>query len=256
MNCEEAQVLVDDELDKTLKGWRKKHLDLHLSRCAMCRALFATTRAEHARWFRALNEPAARHRLPSSFVARLPAICATRPQRWRRQLTCLRRIAALLAMAGTLVGVAFAAKIGLTASPVDYNEEEDASPVKVPTDGSSSVTEDLEMRDDSSWKGNAMTNDRLLKRTRTVAITLAATGALASSGTAAALLSEFEGVVSYPMTFASQCTSTPQKFLSRASTRGSDGVGTFLSRYRTTETSPAVASFDSTEPSGFVLIIR
>lgn len=79
---------------------------------------------------------------------------------------------------------------------------------------------------------------------------------MAASEAAGLASGDFEGVVTHPTTFASQATSIAHVFLSRTSTYGTAGTDTFLSRFCTKGDSLALASFNSTEPTGFTLILR
>ena len=79
MNCQETRGLFEDALDRSLSGGVKRKFDLHLSRCRACRDLYAAEQAEHARWFRAMNdESLPRHALPGDFANRLVASFAVR----------------------------------------------------------------------------------------------------------------------------------------------------------------------------------
>ena len=73
MNCKEAIELAEEAIDKDLPRAVKRRLDLHLSRCEFCRRLFEAERAEHVRWFRIFNDPAAMRSLPPGFADRLVA---------------------------------------------------------------------------------------------------------------------------------------------------------------------------------------
>ena len=100
MNCMEAQALVDDALDASLAGKRKRALELHLSRCDACRAFFAYEREERRRWFQAMNDPDARRCLPAGFAAGFLETMSAKhamPQRKWAFLRVFRRIAAALA---------------------------------------------------------------------------------------------------------------------------------------------------------------
>lgn len=75
MNCQEARELIEDALDKRLTGCVKRKFDLHLTHCRDCRRFYEAEQAEHARWFRAMNDTAAEppHPLPPDFADRLVA---------------------------------------------------------------------------------------------------------------------------------------------------------------------------------------
>ena len=75
MNCQETRELIEDALDKRLTGGVKRKFDLHLTHCQNCRRFYEAEQAEHARWFRAMNDIAADppHKLPPDFADRLVA---------------------------------------------------------------------------------------------------------------------------------------------------------------------------------------
>ena len=77
MNCQETRKLFEDALDRRLSGGVKRRLDLHLARCRDCRKFYEAEQAEHARWFRAMNDAEAEppHSLPPDFADRLVAAC-------------------------------------------------------------------------------------------------------------------------------------------------------------------------------------
>lgn len=96
MNCKDAIELAEEAIDKDLPRAVKRRLDLHLSRCESCRRLFEAERAEHVRWFRIFNDPAAMHSLPQGFEDRLVAAahvarCGfwSRIPRWAKIAACL-----------------------------------------------------------------------------------------------------------------------------------------------------------------------
>ena len=117
MNCQEARKLVEDALDRRVAGSAKRKLDLHLSRCGECRALYATERAEHSRWFRAMNDTAAEppHPLPADFAERLVAAVlandsAHMSQRGWRWLS-IPKWALIAASLALMAGFVFAATV-------------------------------------------------------------------------------------------------------------------------------------------------
>ena len=116
MNCMEARALVEDALDKSLAGSRKRALDLHLSRCDDCRAFFDFERKEHRRWFQAMNEPEARRHLPEGFaddfIVRMTADHA-KPQRIWAFARMFRRIAAVLVAMLIFAGLSYAAVVAV-----------------------------------------------------------------------------------------------------------------------------------------------
>ena len=109
MNCKEAIDLAEEAMDKDLPRAVKRRLDLHLSRCESCRRLFEAERAEHVRWFRIFNDPAAMRSLPPGFADRLAAsVRSARPGFWFRIPRWLKRAACLALL---LSGVAYAAVV-------------------------------------------------------------------------------------------------------------------------------------------------
>ena len=116
MNCMEAQALVEDALDESLAGGRKRALDLHLSRCDACRAFFAAEKDEHRRWFRAMNDPAVCRRLPEGFAEEFLASLAhgkAAPQKRWAFVGMFRRIAAVLAAMLLFAGLSYAAAVAV-----------------------------------------------------------------------------------------------------------------------------------------------
>ncbi|MBQ6328693.1 MAG: zf-HC2 domain-containing protein [Kiritimatiellae bacterium] len=114
MNCMEVRALVEDALDESLAGSRRRALDLHLSRCDACRAFFDAERAEHRRWFLAMNEPMARRWLPQGFAEGFLAEVAERhakPQRRWAFLAAFRRVAAVLVAMAIFAGLVYAAAV-------------------------------------------------------------------------------------------------------------------------------------------------
>ena len=116
MNCMETRALVEDALDETLSGNQKRALDLHLSRCDVCRAFFAAEKDEHRRWFRAMNDPAACRRLPEGFAEEFLASLAhgkVAPQKRWAFVGMFRRIAAVLAAMLLFAGLSYAAAVAV-----------------------------------------------------------------------------------------------------------------------------------------------
>ncbi|MBR3820726.1 MAG: zf-HC2 domain-containing protein, partial [Kiritimatiellae bacterium] len=127
MNCMETRALVEDALDETLSGNQKRALDLHLSRCDGCRAYFAAERNEHRRWFKAMNEPYARRRLPDGFADNFVAAIANAnavPQRRWAFVGLFRRIAAVVAAMLLFAGLSYAAVVAV--DELGGSEEEKA----------------------------------------------------------------------------------------------------------------------------------
>ena len=112
----EAQALVEDALDESLAGGRKRALDLHLSRCDACRAFFAAEKEEHRRWFGAMNDPAVCRRLPEGFAEGFLASLAhgkVAPQKRWAFVGMFRRIAAVLAAMLLFAGLSYAAAVAV-----------------------------------------------------------------------------------------------------------------------------------------------
>ena len=121
MNCQETRKLFEDALDRRLSGGVKRRLDLHLARCRDCRKFYEAEQAEHARWFRAMNDAEAEppHSLPPDFADRLVAAVAANEAKVKASFFCrlrlpkwLKRVACLAVL---LFGVAFAATVVVNA---------------------------------------------------------------------------------------------------------------------------------------------
>ena len=67
MNCQECRSLVERFLDHALTGFTKRKVNLHLSRCADCRAYFDRRRQNQALAYRALNAALVGTHLPEGF---------------------------------------------------------------------------------------------------------------------------------------------------------------------------------------------
>jgi predicted anti-sigma-YlaC factor YlaD len=112
----EARALVEDVLDESLAGGLKRALNLHISRCDACRTFFAAEKEEHSRWFRAMNEPTARHNLPDRFTEDFIASFAVAKIVPRKRWVIagmFRRIAAALAAMLLFVGLSYAAAVAV-----------------------------------------------------------------------------------------------------------------------------------------------
>ena len=128
MNCMEARALVEDALDESLAGSRKRALDLHLSRCDACRAFLGMECSEHRRWFLAMNEQTARRRLPQGFVEGFLAVVAERhakPLRRWAFLAAIRRVAAVVLAMAAFAGLVYAAASGLRGTEAANQDRED-----------------------------------------------------------------------------------------------------------------------------------
>ena len=73
MNCQECRSLVERFLDHALTGFAKRKVNLHLSRCASCRAYFDRRKQNQALAYRALNAALADMHLPEGFADRFRA---------------------------------------------------------------------------------------------------------------------------------------------------------------------------------------
>lgn len=73
MNCQECRSLVERFLDHALTGFAKRKVNLHLSRCASCRAYFDRRKQNQALAYRALNAAFAGECLPKDFAGRFLA---------------------------------------------------------------------------------------------------------------------------------------------------------------------------------------
>jgi len=112
LNCQEARNLVEHVIDRNLSGGVKRRFDLHLSRCEECRAFFAAERAEHQRWFRAVNSPEGpRHSLPPDFADRLAAAVVAHAALHRPFFLRRPRWALLAASLALMAGFVFAAVV-------------------------------------------------------------------------------------------------------------------------------------------------
>ena len=107
MNCQECRSLVERFLDHALTGFAKRKVNLHLSRCADCRAYFDRRRENQALAYRALNAALADTHLPEGFADRFRAAHIV-PERRFRMFRLGRRwkTAAALAAMVTFVGLA------------------------------------------------------------------------------------------------------------------------------------------------------
>ena len=132
MNCQETRKLFEDALDRRLSGGVKRRLDLHLARCRDCRKFYEAEQAEHARWFRAMNdaEAAPPHSLPPDFADRLVAAVAANEAKVKasffRRLRLPKWLKRVACLAVLLCGVAFAATVVVDAIAAKDSESEDS----------------------------------------------------------------------------------------------------------------------------------
>lgn len=132
MNCQETRKLFEDALDRRLSGGVKRRLDLHLARCRDCRKFYEAEQAEHARWFRAMNDAEAEppHSLPPDFADRLVAAVAANEAKVKasffRRLRLPKWLKRVACLAVLLCGVAFAATVVMDAISAKESESEDS----------------------------------------------------------------------------------------------------------------------------------
>ena len=106
--------MIEEVVENRLSASCRRKVNLHLSRCAECRAFLAAEQTEHAAWFRALNDvsdippPASP---PAVLVSRLAAVAIHAAKRAGAVFvpSWLKRAAVITILCG---GVAFAVWIG------------------------------------------------------------------------------------------------------------------------------------------------
>ena len=239
MNCQEVQALVEEAIENRLSASCRRKVNLHLSRCAECRAFLAAEQTEHAAWFRALNDVSDIPPPATSSAALASRLAATAIPAAKRAGSIivplwLKRAAAIMLLCG---GAALAAWIGTTMESRNLDDNGLAS--RSPSG-------------DSDWDSRHLGGETLplapastptpegepqVKRTL-----LAATATIALAATPA------QGTSSAEATFDS--------FSSEFRTSASAEAMTFLSRFRTVEYSDALSSFDSREPQGLIIVIH
>ena len=229
MNCQEIQALVEEAVENRLSASCRRKVNLHLSRCAECRAFLAAEKTEHAAWFRALNDVSdiPPPTTPTAALASRLAAAAIPAAKRAGSITVplwLKRAAAIMLLCG---GAALAAWIGTT-------------------------MESRHLGGDSDWESRHLGGETLplapastptpegepqVKRTL-----LAATATIALAATPA------QGTSSAEATFDS--------FSSEFRTSAIAEASTFLSRYRSIEETDTLASFNSFEPRGLYIIFK
>ena len=197
MNCQECRSLVERFLDHALTGFAKRKVNLHLSRCAECRAYFDRRKQNQALAYRALNAALADMHLPEGFADRFRAAQIV-PER-RFGLFRFRKpwkAAAVLAVLVSLAGFASVVLMVSIGSPLA-----DASPSLL-DDGSSDVplqVEDVlgtdarpamegidETSVSTSTTSNEKENQNMMTRRKMTAVVAAAALAAASPNLASA----------------------------------------------------------------------
>lgn len=125
MNCQEVRNLVEDAMDRRLSPDVKRDIELHLSRCVVCRRYFEAESREHIAWFRGLNTV---DDIPAAAPDLAERLIAAQKKSWKagtvRVPVCIRRVAVVAALLG---GVAFAAWMGSEVLP-DLNSADALSP--------------------------------------------------------------------------------------------------------------------------------
>ena len=228
MNCQEIQALVEEAIENRLSASCRRKVNLHLSRCAECRAFLAAEQTEHAALFRALNDvsdippPATPHAALAASLATAAIPAAKRAGSITVPLW-LKRAAAIALLCG---GAALAAWIGTTMESRHLGG--DTAPLQ--SGG------DMESRhlggDTPEPEGEPQMKRTLLAAS--AAVMLAAT----------------------PTQGASSAEATFDSFSSEYRTSATAEAVTFLSRFRTTEETDALASFYSFEPKGLYIIFK
>ena len=229
MNCQEVQALVEEAIENRLSASCRRKVNLHLSRCAECRAFLAAEQTEHAAWFRALNDVSD---IPppttptAALAARLAAAAIPAAKRAGSIIVplWLKRAAAIMLLCG---GAALAAWIGTTMESRHLGGDSDWGSRHL-----GGETLPLAPASTPTPEGEPQVKRTLLAVTAT--ITLAATPAQGSSSAEA----------------------TFDSFSSEFRTSATVETDAFLSRYRTVEDSDALSSFDSREPQGLIIVIH
>ena len=107
MNCQECESLFDEMVDRRVEEPTRQRMELHLSRCVICRDKLADRKRIHTLIFRALNGDNVRLHLPNGFADRLVAECRSQPK--RSFFPALPRWALIAASLAIVAGFVFAA---------------------------------------------------------------------------------------------------------------------------------------------------
>ncbi len=228
MNCQEIHALVDETIENRLSASCRRKVNLHLSRCADCRAFLAAEKSEHAAWFRALNDvsdipPPATP--PADLAARLVSAAIPAAKRAGSITVPLwfKRAAVLAILCG---GAALAAWIGGV------------------FDG------------DSRQVGDNMESRHLGGHTPAVVSPKTEGEEGMKPKKMAAVMSAVIALAVPPAQGTSSAEATFDSFSSEFRTSATAETTTFLSRSRTIEDSDALASFNSKKPQGFIIVIH
>ena len=163
MNCQETRKLFEDALDRRLSGGVKRRLDLHLARCRDCRKFYEAEQAEHARWFRAMNDAEAEppHSLPPDFADRLVAAVAANEAKVKasffRRLRLPKWLKRVACLAVLLFGVAFAATVVVDAISAKESEREETKALEESLPGAEAAADAAEA---SSVASNETSNQQ------------------------------------------------------------------------------------------------
>ena len=225
MNCQEVHELIEEAIDNRLPEPCTRKVAQHLARCASCKALFAAEKSEHAALFRALNNVSdipPPSLPPAAFASRLVAATPSLTKRAGHVAVplWLKRAAALAILCG---GAALAAWIGTTMESRQAGDDMESRHLGGDTFLPTPSPEP---------EGEPQVKRTLL------------------AATAATLLS------APPAQGASSAEATFDSFSSEFRTSAAAEASAFLSRYRTTEDSDALSSFDSGEPQGLIIVIH
>ena len=109
MNCQECESLFDEMIDRRVEEPTRQRMELHLSRCVICRDKLADRKRIHTLIFRALNGDNVRLHLPNGFADRLVAECRIQPK--RPFFPALPRWALIAASLAIIAGFVFAAAV-------------------------------------------------------------------------------------------------------------------------------------------------
>ena len=270
MNCMEAKALVEDALDDSLAGSRKRALELHLSRCDDCKAFFATEREEHRRWFQAMNERNARRHLPKGFSDELVAEILrehTAPQRRWALFAKIRRVAAVLLAALFFAGVSYATAVVVSKAVETHGDKEsnatdeaeatrsghaeDSSLGAFASDAPSSPS----IHSYSELSTSPTEGESTVKKGR--AATAALTAAMAAAPIAAANGDEYQFIdpATYPAANVSHSASSDAIMLTAGAVPAFGGSDDLEARSRSSDSSVAIA-LDTTKFQATMIFIR
>ena len=142
MNCCEYRSMLDDALDKSIKGAIEHSVRLHLDHCEECRNYYESRRQEHIAFFNALNKAYAGMHLSEGFKSRVRkdierALAQNRRSLFSRLPHWMRVAAALVAMvslagfAAAVLTVSSGGSQGEGASSISSSSSDDDVPLQV-----------------------------------------------------------------------------------------------------------------------------